>query len=69
MAAWIAMTLLAGLLITAAITDIRTGKVFNWLTYSAMLVGLAFAPLWGWLDPGSYPFIAGGPWGMFLRKL
>lgn len=69
MAAWIVMTLLVGLLITAAVTDIRAGKIFNYLTYPAMLIGLAFAPLWGWLDPGSYPFAAGGPGGMFLHSV
>ncbi|MHB1157311.1 MAG: prepilin peptidase [Phycisphaerales bacterium] len=69
MAAWVVMMLLAGLLIAAAVTDIRTGKIFNYLTYPAMLIGLVFAPLWGWLDPGSYPFTTGGPGGMFLHSV
>jgi len=38
----IAYVLLAVLLAAAAVTDLRTGKVFNWLTYPAVLVGLAY---------------------------
>jgi len=40
----IAYALLAGTLGVAAVTDWRTGKIFNWLTYPAILVGLAY---WG----------------------
>jgi len=41
----IAYVSLAALLIAAAVTDVRTGKVFNWLTYPAVLVGLAYCCL------------------------
>jgi prepilin peptidase CpaA len=37
--AWAYVVLLVVLLI-AAVTDVRTGKIYNWLTYPAMLVGL-----------------------------
>lgn len=37
----IAFGLLCVVLIIAAVTDMRTGKIFNWLTYPAMLAGLA----------------------------
>jgi prepilin peptidase CpaA len=33
---------LAGVLIAAAVFDLRGGNVYNWLTYPAILVGLAF---------------------------
>ena len=38
----IAYALLAVTLGVAAVTDWRTGKIFNWLTYPAMLLGLAY---------------------------
>jgi len=38
----IAYALLAGTLGVAAVTDWRTGRIFNWLTYPAMLLGLAY---------------------------
>lgn len=49
MVAWIAFALLAVVLIVAAATDIRTGKVYNWLTYPAILVGLVYWLIAGWL--------------------
>jgi len=38
----IAFAVLICVLITAGITDVRTGKIFNWLTYPAILFGLAY---------------------------
>jgi len=40
----IAYALLAVTLGVAAVTDWRTGRIFNWLTYPAILVGVAY---WG----------------------
>ena len=39
---WIAVGTLFGVLVTAAITDWKTGKIYNWLTIPAMVVGLVF---------------------------
>jgi len=50
-----AFVLLSTMLVIAAITDSRHGKVHNWLTYPAMLVGLAYWGGLGW---------AGGPTGV-----
>ena len=44
-----AFALLAIVLITAGVTDWRWGKVYNWLTYPAFLVGLAYWAIAGWL--------------------
>lgn len=49
----VAMALLALLLVTAAVCDMRTGKVFNSLTYSAVVVGLAWQTVAGAIDPQS----------------
>ena len=38
---WVSLIVLAVVLIVAAICDLRQGKVFNWLTYPAIVVGLA----------------------------
>jgi prepilin peptidase CpaA len=38
---WVSVFVLAGVLIAAAVCDLRQGKVFNRLTYPAILVGLA----------------------------
>ncbi len=40
MAEIIQMSVLGLVLIIAAITDLRTGKVFNWLTYPSILLGI-----------------------------
>lgn len=40
---WLANVLLAVVLIVAAISDLRRGMVFNWLTYPAIAVALAMA--------------------------
>jgi len=51
--AWIATGLLAFVLIVATVTDLRSGKVYNWLTYPSMAVGLALAGIFGALgEPG-----------------
>jgi prepilin peptidase CpaA len=44
---YVSMGVLAGVLIAAAISDLRQGKVFNWLTYPAILVGLALGAAQG----------------------
>lgn len=51
----VAMTLLTSVLVVAAISDCRSGKVRNVLTYGAIGAGLGWAVLGGWL--------AGGPGG------
>lgn len=37
---WISFIVLAAVLVAAAVCDLRRGKVFNWLTYPAIAVGL-----------------------------
>lgn len=44
---WIALGLLTGVLAVAAVTDIKTDKVYNWLTLPAIVVGLTLATLFG----------------------
>lgn len=46
--------LLLAVLAVAAITDIKTGKIYNWLTYPAVLLGLGMAA-WaeGWEGAGA----------------
>jgi len=39
---WIGVGTAFGVLVTAAITDWKTGKIYNWLTIPAMGVGLLF---------------------------
>ena len=39
---WLAVPILAVVLVTAAVCDLRWGRVYNWLTYPAILIGLAF---------------------------
>lgn len=57
--AWLATGLLTVVLVIAAATDVKTGKVFNWLTYPAMLGGLAFWTVAGGIGAG----LDGGPAG------
>jgi len=40
---WLSIIILAAVLAVAAVTDIRRGIVFNWLTYPAIVVGLLIA--------------------------
>ena len=45
---WIGEIVLAVVLIAAAVSDLRTGRVRNVLTYSAILAGLVFGGIQGW---------------------
>ncbi len=47
MADWIRFTLLAGVLITAAIWDVRTSRAPNWLTLGGVAAGLGLAVVIG----------------------
>lgn len=50
---WIAVGVLALVLVAATVTDLRSGKVYNWLTYPSMAVGLVLAGIFGALgEPG-----------------
>ena len=40
-------SILAGVLVAAAVFDLRRGVVYNWLTYPAIVVGLALAAVQG----------------------
>jgi len=44
---WISVGVLVAVLVTAAVCDLARGKVFNWLTYPAIVVGLALGALQG----------------------
>ena len=44
----VAQVVLAGVVIVAAVSDLKKGKVYNWLTYPAVAAGLAFGALEGW---------------------
>lgn len=59
MHSWIAFVLLVLLLLGAAVTDVRTGKVFNWLTLPAMGAGLLLAVVMGFAAIGTDGAIAG----------
>jgi prepilin peptidase CpaA len=43
----ISLAVLAPVLVTAAVTDLARGKVYNWLTYPAIAAGLALGALSG----------------------
>jgi prepilin peptidase CpaA len=55
----IAFGLLIVTLAIAAVTDVRQGKVYNWLTYPAILAGLVFWLGYGLLVAGEGPSGAG----------
>jgi prepilin peptidase CpaA len=40
---WVTLGVLAIVLIAAAVSDLRRGKVFNWITYPALVAGLVLA--------------------------
>jgi prepilin peptidase CpaA len=40
---WVSVSVLTLVLVAAAIADLRRGTVFNWLTYPAIVLGLAIA--------------------------
>jgi len=44
---WVSRGFLAAVLIVAAVTDLRRGTVYNWLTYPAIVVGLALGAAGG----------------------
>ena len=50
----IAMLILAALVITAAVTDAARHRIYNWTTYSGIIVGLALAAL-GWVWEAAAP--------------
>ena len=41
---WVSLIVLAAVLVAAGASDLARGKVFNWLTYPAIAVGLALPP-------------------------
>ena len=45
---------------TGALTDVRSGKVYNWLTYPAALVGLALSFFFAPPDPWQSALALGG---------
>ena len=58
---WIADGVLVVVLLTAVLTDVRTGKIPNWLTYPAVLAGLAIWAVGGAFDAG----LTGAGWGLW----
>lgn len=54
---WISAGVLAAVLVTAAVCDLARGKVFNWLTYPAIVAGLALGAL-----TGAFGNAAGDAW-------
>ncbi len=54
--AW-AYVALTALLVTASVTDIRTGKIPNWVTYPGVLIGLTGHTLTGGLVMGEMPHL------------
>jgi len=63
---------LAAVLVIAAVTDLRSGKVYNWLTYPAIAVGLIGHTLlggWGGADKMGLLGAAGGLAAGFLPML
>src|SRR4051794_35395803 len=55
----VATALLTPVLLLAAFTDYRNGKVYNVLTYPAILVGIVWWTLWGFHVSGSSGAIGG----------
>jgi len=56
---WISVGVLAVVLVAAAVCDLARGKVFNWLTYPAIVVGLGLAALRG-LDGDAWEGLTDG---------
>jgi len=50
----IAYGLLVVVLGIAAYTDWKKEKVYNWLTYPAILAGFVYWAIWGWIDPETF---------------
>ena len=57
----LSVIVLATVLVVAAISDLRRGKVFNWLTYPAIVVGLGIGAAEG--------AMAGDAWGVLGERL
>ncbi len=58
--------LLLGLVVVAAYTDLAKGKVYNWCTYSAILIGLGLAFMLDGLTPGHYRHTLNSVFGLAL---
>jgi len=58
---WVSAGVLVAVLIAAAISDLRRGCVYNWLTYPAILIGLGFGLAEG--------FAAGQRWDGLVNHL
>ena len=52
--------ILLALLVVAAFTDLAYGKVYNWCTVPAMLVGVALAYVVGGVDQGDFNLVQSG---------
>ena len=46
----ISIVVLLALLLVASITDVRSGKIYNWTTYSGILIALICSTLGTWQD-------------------
>jgi len=53
MMTWASQGLLAAVLVAASVTELKAGKIYNWLTYPAILAGLAFGAVRGAVEGGS----------------
>lgn len=53
---WIQLLLVSVIILTAAITDLRTRKIPNWLTLSSVPLGLALGFVFGGLQGLAYAF-------------
>ena len=62
-AQWLAMVILTAALLIGGFTDWRSGRIPNWLTFPAMLGGLAF-----WLIVGAILNGEHSPWAMFRQS-
>jgi prepilin peptidase CpaA len=51
---WVSLVGLVAVLVVAAVCDLARGKVFNWLTYPAIVVGLALGAAQGAADTGAW---------------
>jgi prepilin peptidase CpaA len=50
---WASQGLLAAVLIAASVMELKAGKIYNWLTYPAIVAGLAFGAIRGAVEAGS----------------
>ena len=46
----VTLAILAAVLVTAVVTELRDGRIYNWLTYPAIAVGLGLGALQGWTE-------------------